>query len=168
MTIPYVGQLASSHVLKHGCVVAIDGKGREHVSGQTLFPRNAAKFGSSQYGTVMEFTNTNNTDGLWADADNWTKGVPGAWLDVPGAPDPAGNSRPLTTAADLQMSPYALMMTVALAASASFLSPVAHPSNVLIMGPGGYRFTDYIKAGLPLTLVMLAVVLFVLPIFWPF
>jgi di/tricarboxylate transporter len=73
----------------------------------------------------------------------------------------------LNTASDLGMSPYALMMTVALSTSASFLSPVAHPANLLVLGPGGYRFTDYIKVGLPLTLVVLLVVAFVLPIFWP-
>ena len=59
-------------------------------------------------------------------------------------------------------------MTVALSASASFMSPVAHPANILSMGPGGYRFTDYIKVGLPLTLVCLAVVLVALPLVWPF
>jgi di/tricarboxylate transporter len=74
----------------------------------------------------------------------------------------------LSTANDLGLSPYALMMTIALAASASFLSPVSHPANVLIMGPGGYRFTDYIKVGLPLTLVVLVITLLVLPVFWPF
>lgn len=73
----------------------------------------------------------------------------------------------VNTAADLGISPYALMMTVSLSASASFMSPVAHPANVLIMGPGGYRFIDYIKVGLPLTLVCLAVVLLVLPLVWP-
>jgi di/tricarboxylate transporter len=73
----------------------------------------------------------------------------------------------LNTANDLAISPYALMMTVAVAASASFLSPVAHPANVLILGPGGYRFSDYIKVGLPLTVVVMIVVLLVLPIFWP-
>ncbi|MEE8278276.1 MAG: SLC13 family permease, partial [Thermoanaerobaculia bacterium] len=73
----------------------------------------------------------------------------------------------LSTAQDLGISPFALMMTVSLSASASFLSPVAHPANVLIMGPGGYRFLDYVKVGLPLTLVCLTVVLLVLPIFWP-
>ena len=72
----------------------------------------------------------------------------------------------LNTASDLGLSPYALLMSVALAASASFMSPVAHPANVLIMGPGGYRFKDYIKVGLPLTLVIIVVVLFVLPFFW--
>jgi di/tricarboxylate transporter len=59
------------------------------------------------------------------------------------------------------------MMTVAIAASASFLSPVSHPANVLIMGPGGYRFSDYLKVGLPLTLVVLLVTLVVLPLVWP-
>jgi di/tricarboxylate transporter len=73
----------------------------------------------------------------------------------------------LNTANDLAMSPYALMMTVAVAASVSFLSPVAHATNVLILGPGGYRFSDYIRVGLPLTLVAMVVVLLVLPIFWP-
>ncbi len=73
----------------------------------------------------------------------------------------------LNTAAELGMSPYALMMAVALSASASFMSPVAHPANVLIMGPGGYRFVDYIKVGLPLTLVCLLVTLLVLPLVWP-
>ena len=73
----------------------------------------------------------------------------------------------ISTAADLGMSPYALMMTVAMSASASFMSPVAHPANVLIMGPGGYRFVDYIRVGLPLTIVCLIVVLLVLPVFWP-
>jgi len=74
----------------------------------------------------------------------------------------------LNTAADLGVSPYPLAMTVAVAASAAFLSPVAHPANLLVMGPGGYRISDYIKVGLPLTLVVLVVVMLVMPIFWPF
>ena len=73
----------------------------------------------------------------------------------------------ISTANNLGLSPFALMMPVAMAASASFMSPVAHPANVLIMGPGGYRFVDYIKVGLPLTLICLVVVLLVLPLFWP-
>jgi di/tricarboxylate transporter len=74
----------------------------------------------------------------------------------------------LNAANDLGMSPYPLMMAVAVSASAAFLSPVGHPANVLIMGPGGYRFSDYVKVGAPLTLVVLGVVLWVLPVFWPF
>lgn len=73
----------------------------------------------------------------------------------------------INTAADLQLSPYALMMVVAIAASASFLSPVGHPANLLVMGPAGYRFSDYIKVGLPLSVLVLLIVLFILPIFWP-
>ncbi len=74
----------------------------------------------------------------------------------------------LRTASDLGISPYTLMMTVAVSASAAFLSPVGHSANVLVMGPGGYRFSDYIKVGLPLTLVVLVVVLLIMPVFWPF
>jgi di/tricarboxylate transporter len=74
----------------------------------------------------------------------------------------------LNTASDLGVSPYPLAMTVAVAASAAFLSPVGHPATLLVMGPGGYRFSDYIKVGLPLTLVIFVVVMLVMPIFWPF
>lgn len=73
----------------------------------------------------------------------------------------------LETAAGAGLSPHAVMMAVALAASAGFSSPVSHPGNVLIMGPGGYRFLDFPKVGLPLTLVVLATVLLVLPVLWP-
>ncbi|MBL7163574.1 MAG: SLC13 family permease [Anaerolineales bacterium] len=73
----------------------------------------------------------------------------------------------LTTAADMGISPYPLMMAVAISASAAFLSPVAHPSNVLVLGPGGYRLRDYLKVGIPLTLLVMVVTLLVLPIFWP-
>jgi di/tricarboxylate transporter len=72
------------------------------------------------------------------------------------------------TANDLGVSPYPMMMAVAVSASAAFLSPVGHPANVLIMGPGGYRFSDYLKVGIPLTLVVLVVSLVVVPLFWPF
>jgi di/tricarboxylate transporter len=74
----------------------------------------------------------------------------------------------LNTAVDMGVSPYPMAMTVAIAASAAFLSPIAHPANLLVMGPGGYRFSDYIKLGLPLTLVILVVVVLVMPLFWPF
>lgn len=73
----------------------------------------------------------------------------------------------LNTAADLGISPYPLMMTVAISSSAAFLSPVAHASNVLVLGPGGYRLRDYLKVGIPLTLVVMVVTLLVLPMFWP-
>jgi di/tricarboxylate transporter len=73
----------------------------------------------------------------------------------------------LKTAASLEISPYALMMGIAMAASSSFTSPISHPANVLVMGPGGYRFIDYIKVGLPLTILILVVLMLALPVFWP-
>ena len=74
----------------------------------------------------------------------------------------------LGAAAGLGVSPYPLMMAVAMAASASFASPVSHPANVLVMGPGGYRFTDYLRVGLPLTAVVFVVVMIVTPLVWTF
>jgi len=74
----------------------------------------------------------------------------------------------LSTAAELGISPYPLMMTVAVSSSAAFLSPVGHPANLLVMGPGGYKFTDYIKVGLPLTIIVMVVFLLELPFLWPF
>ncbi len=73
----------------------------------------------------------------------------------------------LSACADMGIMPHTAMMAVAMAASASFTSPISHPANILVMGPGGYRFSDYIKLGVPLTLVVFVTVMLVLPIFWP-
>jgi len=73
----------------------------------------------------------------------------------------------INTAFDLGIPVQSLAMVIAISASASFLSPVAHPTNSLVMGPGGYKFSDYLKVGLPLTAVVLIVTLIFLPIFWP-
>jgi len=73
----------------------------------------------------------------------------------------------LNTSTNMGMSPYALMMAVAMAASASFMTPISHPANILVMGPGGYRFLDYFKVGGLLTLVVIVVIVFVLPVLWP-
>jgi di/tricarboxylate transporter len=73
----------------------------------------------------------------------------------------------LGTATDMGLSPYALFMGIAMAASASFMTPVSHPANILVMGPGGYRFIDYVKVGSTLTLVVLLTLLVLLPRFWP-
>ncbi len=73
----------------------------------------------------------------------------------------------LKTAAGLGISSYALMMGIAMAASSSFTSPISHPANVLVMGPGGYRFIDYVKVGVPLTLVVMVILMVTIPIFWP-
>ncbi len=73
----------------------------------------------------------------------------------------------LSAAADLGISPLAPVMAIAIAAAASFASPVAHPANVLVMGPGGYRLADYIRLGLPLTLLVFALAMLLLPLVWP-
>ena len=73
----------------------------------------------------------------------------------------------LSASADLGVAPQTAMMAVAMAASASFTSPISHPANVLVMGPGGYRFADYLKLGLPLTAIVFVTVMVLLPILWP-
>lgn len=65
------------------------------------------------------------------------------------------------------LDPRALAMGVALASSLAFLTPLGHPVNVLIMGPGGYRFADYLKVGWLLILLIFGLVMLLLPIFWP-
>jgi len=68
---------------------------------------------------------------------------------------------------DMGLQPHTAMMAIAMAASASFTSPISHPANILVMGPGGYRFVDYLKVGVPLTIVVFIAVMILLPIFWP-
>lgn len=73
----------------------------------------------------------------------------------------------ITAMADMGFAPETAMMAVAMAASASFTSPISHPANILVMGPGGYRFVDYLKVGVPLTIVVFIAVIALLPVFWP-
>ena len=73
----------------------------------------------------------------------------------------------LSAMADLGVAPETAMMAVAMAASASFTSPISHPANILVMGPGGYRFVDYLKVGVPLTIVVFITVMVLLPVLWP-
>ena len=73
----------------------------------------------------------------------------------------------LNTSMNMGLSPHAFMMAIAMAASASFMTPISHPANILVMGPGGYRFLDYFKVGGLLTLVILVIIVTVLPLFWP-
>ena len=73
----------------------------------------------------------------------------------------------LSAMADLGLAPETAMMAVAMAASASFTSPISHPANILVMGPGGYRFVDYLKVGVPLTIVVFITVMVLLPMLWP-
>ncbi len=59
------------------------------------------------------------------------------------------------------------LMAVAVGASTPFLTPIGHQSNTLVMGPGGYRFGDYWRMGLPLSVIVAAVGAAVIPVFWP-
>jgi di/tricarboxylate transporter len=72
----------------------------------------------------------------------------------------------IQVAQQTNMNPRALTMGVALATSMAFITPLGHPVNVLVMSPGGYNFRDFMKIGLPLTVILFFVVMFVLPIFW--
>lgn len=74
----------------------------------------------------------------------------------------------LEAASGLGLSPYPLMMGVALAASAAFMTPFSHKANLLVMGAGGYRSMDYLRAGTPLTIVLLAVIVWMVPLIFPF
>ncbi|MBN2388286.1 MAG: SLC13 family permease [Anaerolineales bacterium] len=74
----------------------------------------------------------------------------------------------LATAQNLGVQPQAFLMAVAIAASMAFASPVASPVNTLVMAAGNYRFSDYMKVGLPLIAILTVLVVLVLPLFWPF
>jgi len=74
----------------------------------------------------------------------------------------------LAAAETLGVQPHAFLMAVAIAASMAFATPVASPSNTLVMGAGSYRFGDYIKVGVPLIALALLAVLVVLPVLYPF
>lgn len=68
----------------------------------------------------------------------------------------------------VDISPYPMLMGVALAAATAFSTPIASPVNALVSGAGGYRFIDFLKVGVPLQLLTLAGTLVIVPILFPF
>lgn len=74
----------------------------------------------------------------------------------------------LETAREMDVHPQAFLMAISIAASMAFASPVASPVNTLVMGAGNYRFANYIKAGVPMIILMLIVTLIGVPLLWPF
>lgn len=66
------------------------------------------------------------------------------------------------------MSVDPFLMAVAIGASCDFLTPMGHQSNTLVLGPGGYRFSDYARLGFPLTVITFVLALVLLPRVWPF
>ncbi len=73
----------------------------------------------------------------------------------------------LGTATQLGVNPDTFLMAVAIGASCAFLTPIGHQNNTIILGPGGFRFTDYWRLGLPLDLLVIVTTLLLLPIVWP-
>lgn len=74
----------------------------------------------------------------------------------------------LSAAASMGISPKAVLMSVAVTSAAALLTPVATPANLMVMAPGGYRFGDYWKLGLPLLLLYGVIAVLLVPVFWPF
>ena len=72
----------------------------------------------------------------------------------------------LSAAADMDVSAEPVLMAVAVSAAAAFLTPVATPANLMVMGPGGYRFGDYWKLGLPLLVLFGVVAVLLVPLIW--
>ncbi len=70
-------------------------------------------------------------------------------------------------ARSLDVSPDPFLMAVAIAASSAYLTPIGHKNNTLILGPGGYRFGDYWRMGLPLEVIVIAVSIPAILVFWP-
>jgi di/tricarboxylate transporter len=73
----------------------------------------------------------------------------------------------IAMAQSLGASPDPFLMAVAIAASCAFLTPIGHKNNMLILGPGGYRFGDYWRMGLPLEILVVAVGLPMILLVWP-
>jgi len=73
----------------------------------------------------------------------------------------------LDIALQLEVNPDPFLMAVAVAASCAFLTPIGHKNNTLIMGPGGYRFGDYWRMGLPLELLVIFTALPMIVFVWP-
>ncbi|HKZ28643.1 MAG TPA: SLC13 family permease [Acidimicrobiia bacterium] len=74
----------------------------------------------------------------------------------------------IATADSIGINPRGFALAVAVAAATSFLTPIGYQTNMMVYGPGGYRFTDYLRLGIPLTVAVVAVILVGVPIIWPF
>jgi di/tricarboxylate transporter len=74
----------------------------------------------------------------------------------------------ISTALSLGVDPKPFIIAVCFGASACFATPIGYQTNLLVYGPGGYRFTDYLKLGIPLNLLVLLAGTLFIPVFWPF
>jgi len=74
----------------------------------------------------------------------------------------------LSIAVGMGVSADPFLMSVAVGASCAFLTPIGHQSNTLVMGPGGYKFSDYWRMGLPLEVIIVLVAVPLIMLVWPF
>jgi di/tricarboxylate transporter len=74
----------------------------------------------------------------------------------------------IAIAQNMGASPKAVLMAIAMAASCAFASPVGTPPNTLVLGPGGYKFMDYVKCGSGLIVVCFIISVALIPMIWPF
>src|SRR5690606_30340690 len=73
----------------------------------------------------------------------------------------------LAAAGDMGLDPRPFAFAITVAASLSVLTPIGYQTNTMVYGPGGYRFGDYFRLGAPLTLIAIAAIVILIPVFWP-
>jgi di/tricarboxylate transporter len=74
----------------------------------------------------------------------------------------------LATAQNLEVNPVAFVVAVMMAASAGFATPIGYQTNLMVYGPGGYRFGDYLRIGVPLDILIWVLTVLIAPLVWPF
>ena len=74
----------------------------------------------------------------------------------------------VSTAGKLGVDPAPFVIAVMIAASASFLTPIGYQTNTMVYGVGGYRFSDYVRFGFPLSIIVFVVSMLIIPQVWPF
>lgn len=72
----------------------------------------------------------------------------------------------LELAADLQLDPMGFAVAITIAASASFMTPIGYQTNMIVYGPGGYKFSDFIKIGTPLSLLVMVITVTIVYFWW--
>ena len=74
----------------------------------------------------------------------------------------------ISAAMQIGLDPKPFIFSVCFAASASFITPIGYQTNLMVYGPGGYKFSDYVKVGLPLAIFLWIMATFLIPVLWPF
>ena len=74
----------------------------------------------------------------------------------------------LAASANLGLDPRPFIFAICYAASASFITPIGYQTNLMVYGPGGYKFSDYIRVGLPLSITLWVMAVILIPMLWPF